>query len=154
MPTVTSIIDTLTTPPFASLQQVLDTGGPYSGDNVLTTFTTTGAFLLPAGTYPVNGTYGMIVAFHTVPPGAGRVIGFNGIVSGQDISADIWIDQVAQVNSIRALPITGAQLITESVIVHQGNQLILWSPYLGTGQTIGLHVFPNWKVDLYYLCVL
>jgi len=154
VPTTTSIIDTVTTPPLAALQQVLDTGGPYAGGNhTLSTFTTNGAFLLPAGTYGVSGTYGVLVITSTFPASAGFEIGWND--AGFPVaSGDQYEDRIAQVCMIHTLPISGAQVITQIFDVHTPAQLLLWPVYLGSAAVIGLHVFPNFAVELYYMCVL
>lgn len=153
MPVDTSIIDTVTTPPLASLQQVLDLGGPYSGDHTFSTFMTNGAFLLPAGTYAVGGTYGVIVQTSTFPAAAGRELGWND-ASFPTISGDQYFDRIAQVCLLHQLPITGAYVISETFDVHLPSQLFLWPAYLGGGTRIGLHVFPNFAVELFYMCVL
>lgn len=155
MPTVTDIIDSVATPPLVALQQVLDSLGPYSGgDHVLDNFHTNGAFLLPAGTYAVAGTYGVVVRATTIPAAAGRTVGFNGIVGGQDISCDTWHDRIAQVCLLKSFPITGAIYPIQFEDVYQATQLILWAGLTAAPNHIGLHVFPNWEVDLYYMCVL
>lgn len=155
MGTPTSIIDLLSTPPLVSLQQVLDKSGPYAGgDHVLDNFTTDGAFLLPPGTYAVGGTYGLVVRATVFPAAAGRQIGFNGIVGGQDISMDLWFDNIAQVCALKSFPISGAIYPIDVFDVHYATQLILWEDLVRAPNHIGLHVFPNWSVDLYYMCVL
>lgn len=155
MPAITDIIDTVSTPPLAALQQVLDTGGPYSGgDHVLSTFHTNGAFVLPSGTYQVNGTYGVLVVASTIPIAAGHVVGFNGIIGGQDKDEDTYLDRIAQIVVYHSLPITGLYVATQRYDVHHTFDLNLWQPYLLTGSVIGLHVQPGFAVDLYYLCVL
>lgn len=154
MPTVTDIIDTVASPPLASLQQVLDTSGPYAaGDHTLTNFVTNGAFLLPAGTYQVNGTYGVIVQASTFPSQAGRTLGWND-AAFPTISGDNYHDRIAQVCLLHTLPITGATIITDTFDAHFTSQLFLWQPLIGAGTRIGLHVFPNWAVELFYMCVL
>jgi hypothetical protein len=154
MPTSTSIIDTVSTPPLASLQQVLDTNGPFSaGDHTISTFVTNGAFLLPAGTYDIGGTYGVIVQASTFPASAGRVLGWND-VTFPTISGDEYFDRIAQVCLLHQLPITGAYVITETFDIHLPSQLLLWPVYLGSAAKVGLHVFPNFAVELFWMCVL
>jgi hypothetical protein len=154
MPTTTSIIETVTTPPLASLQQVLDTAGPYAGgDHTLSDFTTNGAFLLPAGTYGVGGTYGLIVQASTFPAAAGRTLGWND-ATFPTISGDNYHDRIAQVCLLHQLPITAAYVISETFDVFLPSQMMLWPVYIGAGTKIGLHVFPNWAVELFYMCVL
>lgn len=155
MPSPTDIIDQLATPPLVALQQVLDTGGPYSGgDHVLDNFTTSGAFLLPAGTYSVNGVYGVVVRTTTIPSHAGVGKGFNGIVGGQDQDMDNYLDRIAQVCLFKSFPVTGAIYAIQTFDVHYATQLFLWPGLIGGPNHIGLHVFPNFAVDLYYMCVL
>jgi hypothetical protein len=154
MPSITDIIDTVASPPLASLQQVLDTTGPYAaGDHTITNWTTNGAFLLPSGTYQVNGTYGVIVQASTFPAQAGRILGWND-AGFPTISGDEYLDRIAQVCLLHQLPVTGAYVITNTWDVHLASELILWQPLLGSGQKIGLHVFPNFAVDLFWMCVL
>jgi hypothetical protein len=156
VPSITSIIDTVATPPLASLQQVLDTGGPYGpGSYKLTTFTTNGAFLLPAGTYGISGTYGVIAQVNgIIPPNAGFDVGWvdpGGIIFA---SGEVWEPLIGQVNLIHFLPITGAGIITESHDLHRLQETFLWPALLGSAANVGLYVAPNWHVDLYYMCVL
>lgn len=151
--TQTGIIDTITTPPLASLQQVLDTNGPFTGDHTFTQFHTDGAFLLPAGNYDVSGTYGVIVQASTFSPAGGRILGWND-ASFPTISGDEYIDRIAQVVLLHQLPITGAFVITQTFDVHLASQTMLWPVYLGSGSKVGLHVFPNYAVEMFYLCVL
>lgn len=154
MPTVGSIIDTVTTPPLASLQQVLDTGGPYgAGSHLRASFHTSGAFLLPAGTYDVGGTYGVLVQVQgAVPVHAGQTEGFNdGSVVG---SGDRYNRRIAQVCLLHQLPISGAWVITEMHDQFTIQALYLWNVNLGSPAKLGLHVTPGWSVDLYYMAVL
>lgn len=155
MPTVTGIIDGLATPPLVSLQQVLDTNGPFSGgDHVLDNFHTDGAFLLPAGDYAVLTTFGVLVRTTTIPARSGFTIGFNAVVGGQDVSADTFEDRIAQVCLLKSFPITSAILPVETVDVHMATQLILWPGLIAAPNHVGLHVFPGFSVDLYWMCVL
>lgn len=156
MPAITDVIQALTTPPLISLQQVLDTNGPFAaGDHTIDTFHTDGAFLLPAGSYGVSGTYGVIVRATTIPINASRLIGFNGIVAGQDESEDTFLDRLCQVVIYRSFPITGALYAIQRLDCQYATQLTLWSAFNGAAPDhIGLHVFPGWAVDLYWMCVL
>lgn len=154
MPSVTDIIDSITSPPFAALQQVLDTNGPYgAGDHTLTQFNTNGAFLLPAGTYDVGGTYGVIVRVSgAIPPKEGFKIGWSDPLS-------IYVENqytfpICQVVQQHQLPITSAYVTTTLEWVYRLEQWIPWNVLLGSGARVGLHVEPNWSVDLFYLCVL
>jgi hypothetical protein len=154
MPSITDIIDTVASPPLASLQQVLDTNGPFAaGDHTITQFHTDGAFLLPAGNYDVTGTYGVLVEVSTFPAHAGRIDGWND-AAFPTISGDTYLDRIAQVCVLHNLPLTGATIITMTYDVHLPVQLFLWTPLLGAGTKIGLHVFPNFAVELFWMCVL
>jgi len=154
MPTTVDIIDAISAPPLAALQQVLDTAGPYGpGDHTLTQFTTNGAFLLPAGTYSISGTYGVLVTVNgSIPAHAGFTIGWNDVTIFP--SGDIYEDRIAQVVLMHTLPITGAKIITQLEDINLISQSVFYPLLVGTPATLGLHVSPNWHVDLYYLCVL
>ncbi len=154
MPSTVSIIDAITSPPFVTLQQVLDTNGPYGpGDHTLTDFVTNGAFLLPAGTYTISDTYGVIVQVNgVIPPDAGFKIGWNDV--SILASGDTYEDPIAQVVLLHTLPITGAKVIYAIETIRLISQTIYTPLLVGTALTLGLHVEPNWHVDLYYLCVL
>lgn len=156
MPSITDVIDAIATPPLASLQQVLDTNGPFGpGSHTLTQFHTDGAFLLPAGTYNISDTYGCIVQVNGVfPPAAGFQKGYVdpfGVIFG---TGELYHDLIAQFNLLHTLPLTGAKLITERHDIHFNEELILWPGLIGSASTVGLYVGPNWHVDLYYMCVL
>lgn len=154
MSSTVGVIDTVTTPPFAALQQVLDTLGPYSGgDHTISQFHTNGAFLLPAGNYDVSGTYGVIVQASTFPARAGRTLGWND-AAFPTISGDTYQDRIAQVCLLHNLPITGATVITETFDATLPQQLFMWPVYIGSGTKIGLHVFPGFAVELFFMCVL
>lgn len=154
MPAQVSIIDALSSPPFASLQQVLDTGGPYGpGSHTLTTFTTSGAFILPAGTYGISGTYGVIVEVNgTIPASAGFRLGWDDVTIFAN--GNEYEDRIAQVVLLHTLPITGAKIIYSMSDIVLLQQTVYTPLLVGTPLTLGLYVSPNWHVDLYYLCVL
>lgn len=156
MPTVTDIIDTVASPPLASLQQVLDTNGPFTaGHYKFSTFATTGGFLLPAGSYSISGTYGAIVQVHgTIPPRAGYKKGWVDPAGVVFASGEVYQDLIAQLNLLHFLPITGAGIITETHDIHKLQETFLWPALLGSAANIGLYVAPNWTVDVFYLCVL
>jgi|SRR5215467_5254187 len=154
MPVSVDVIDTVATPPFASLQQVLDTNGPFgSGDHTISQFHTNGAFLLPTGNYDVGGTYGVIVQASTFPSSAGRIFGWND-GAFPTISGDEYLDRIAQVCLLHILPITGAYVISATFDVHLPSQLLTWPLLLGSTAKIGLHVFPGFAVEMFYMCVL
>jgi hypothetical protein len=154
MPTTTGIIDTLAFPPLGVLNPVLDDSGPYTaGDHSLTTFTTGGAFLLPAGTYQVHGTYGVIV----VPNGAipvtwGHSTGWDsGGALGNE--GDIYENRFCQLVPEHQL-FSGFFLPLDRFDVFTVPAYLLWPFRLVGGDLLGVHVSPGVAVDLYYLCVL
>lgn len=154
MPTVTDIIDSIASPPFASLQQVLDTNGPYgAGNHTLTQFHTNGAFLLPSGTYDVGGTYGVIARVNgSIPIREGFKIGWSDPASIYDESK--WINPICQIVQQHLLPITGAYVTTTLEWMFTLQLWVPWQVLLGSGARVGLHVEPNWSIDLFYMCVL
>jgi hypothetical protein len=154
VPATVDVIDSITNVPLASLQQVLDTGGPYGpGSHTLTDFTTAGAFLLPAGTYPVSGTYGVIVQVNgAIPPESGYMFGWNDAALLP--SGDTYFDRFAQLALLHFLPITGAAVVTQLEDVRTISQLFLWPILLLSPAKIGLWVAPNMHIDLFYMCVL
>jgi len=156
MPADTSIIDTLATPPLASLQQVRDTNGPFAhGQYRFTQFHTDGAFLLPAGDYSISGTYGCIVQVSgTIPARAGFQQGWVDPLGVIFASGERFHDLIAQVCLIHFLPITGAGIITEAHDINHLQETFLWPVTVLSPAHLGLYVGPNWSVDVFYLCVL
>jgi len=154
MPSAVDIIDTVTSPPFSTLQHVRDTGGPYgAGNHTLSSFTTDGAFLLPAGTYDVGGTYGVIVRVDgTIPVKEGFKIGWSDPLSVYDES--VWQHPICQVIQQHFLPLTSTYVTTTLEWCNRLETYIQWQVLLGSGARVGLHVEPNWSVDLFYMCVL
>lgn len=154
MPDVASIIDTLATPPLGALNPVLDTSGPYAfGDHTLTTFTTTGSMLLPAGTYQVHGTYGVIVVPNgAIPTAWGYRTGYDsgGALGGE---GHTYYNRFCQVVPQHQLA-SGLYLPLDLLDVHSIPWYTLWPFRLVGGDRLGLHVEPAIAVDLYYLCVL
>jgi len=154
MPALTSIIDAVATPPLAAMQQVLDTNGPYTaGTHTLTQFVTNGAFLLPAGTYNVSGTYGVIVSqVGAIPAGLGYRIGWTDPTGNYNESN--YQQRMAQMVVQHQLPITGAWVTTDSVDCYTVSRLILWQGLVNAPGRVGIYVAPFLSFDLYYLCVL
>ncbi len=154
MPDITSIIDTVVTPPLGLLHPVLDTSGPYGfGDYTLTEFTTDGSFTLPAGTHNVWGTYGVIV----IPNGAipvtwGQQIGWDsgGAIGSEGNRYDNRICQLVTQHQL----FSGFWASLNYIDVHYVPQMTLWPFRLILSDRLGLHVEPDIAVDLYYLCVL
>jgi len=155
MPTSTGIIDLLSTPPFASLQQVLDTNGPYGpGDYTLSSFTTTGGFLLPAGTYDLGaGVYGVLVQVTSVPSTTGLNFGWND-ATFPTASGDEYLDRMVQVCLLHQLPITGAYVITDVRDIHLVQELLLWPFLLGSTAKLGVHVNPGFECDLFFMVIV
>jgi hypothetical protein len=154
MPVPTSVIDSIAFPPLGSLNPVLDTNGPYgAGDHTLTTFTTSGAFLLPAGTYQVHGTYGVIVVLNgALPPSWGYDIGYDsgGALGGEGFRYHNRFCQLVPMHQV----LSGFYLPLEYFDVHHIPDSILWPFRLIGGDTLGVHVSPGVAVDLFFLCVL
>lgn len=150
----TGVIDLLAFPPVGSLNPVLDTDGPYAaGDWQLTQFSTTGAFILPAGSYQIHGTYGVIVQpVGAIPPTWGYSLGFD---SGGAIGAEGWryYNRFAQL-VVQHQVLGGYYATVDSVEIHTLSQLIIWPFRLIGGDQLGLNVSPGITVDLYYLCLL
>ncbi len=154
MPATSGVIDALATPPIASLQQVLDTNGPYgAGSHTIANFHTGGAFILPAGTYPISGTYGVLTVINgAIPPGLGLEIGWQD--SGITDDGDIYYDRTLQLAIEHQLPITGAYVITNLYSSYRMTELFLWQGIVDAPSRIGLYVAPNLSFDLYFMCVL
>lgn len=156
MPVVTDIIDTVTSPPLATLQQVRDTNGPYApGHYKFDHFHTDGAFLLPAGDYSISGTYGAIVQVAgAIPPDVGILNGWVDPAGVIFASGERYLSLIGQLVLLHFLPITGAGIITESHDIQHLQETFLWPALLGSAANIGLYVAPNWHLDVFYLCVL
>jgi len=156
MPTVTDIIDSITTPPLAALQQVRDTNGPFGpGNYKFDHFHTDGAFILPAGNYSLSTTYGVICQVSgSIPARAGFKKGWVDPLGVIFASGEIYQDLIAQVVLLHFLPVTGAGMITEQHDIHQLQESFLWPALLGSAANVGLYVAPNWNVEMFYLCGL
>lgn len=149
----TGVIDLIAFPPLGTLNPVLDTGGPYGfGDYNLTTFTTGGAFALPAGTYQVHGTYGVMVVAASTPVTWGFSIGYDsGSALGNE--GNIYENRFCQLAPQHQL-FSGFYATLDLIDVHTVPLMALWPFRLIGGDRLGLHVEPSVSVDLYYLCVL
>lgn len=154
MPATQGIIDTIAFPPIGLLNPVLDTGGPYSaGSWTFDTFTTGGAMLLPAGTYQVHGTYGVIAQVNgAIPTPWGFSIGLDsgGALGFEGYRYDNRFCQLVPMHQL----LSGVLYPMEIVDVHYSYQMVLWPFRLIGGDRLGLHVSPDISIDLYYLCVL
>jgi hypothetical protein len=152
MPTPGGVIDQFLHPPLGLLNPVLDENGPYGpGTSTRSNFTTSGAFLLPAGTYAISGTYGVIAVVNgAIPPTAGFANGWDDV--GYPLLTGIrWDDRFAQVNVIHTL-LSGIAVITQQFDLHTLVNLATWDVALPA--VIGIWVNPYMAIDLYYLCVL
>ena len=153
MPPVPSgVIDQFLHPPLGLLNPVLDDAGPYGpGTSTRNTFHTSGAFLLPAGTYNVSGTYGLVVVLNgAIPTTAGWEHGWDG-AGGAIYSGNRYYDRFGQIVVIHTL-LSGAGVITQEVSIDHLQQLILWETALPS--EIGIWVNPSVALDLFYLCIL
>jgi len=147
-------VDALTFPPLGLLNPVLDANGPYaSGSHTLTSFTTNGAFLLPAGTYQIHGTYGVLVQPNgAIPVTWGIDYGYD---SGGPIGAEgnRYFNRFAQLVAMHQF-FSGAFATTEIFEAHRLAETFFWPFRLIGGDQLGLHVTPGVSVDLYFLCIL
>jgi hypothetical protein len=154
MPALTSVVDELTQPPFASLNAVLDLNGPFgTGDYNIDSFYTDGSFLLPAGSHDIGGTYGVIVQVGLVPPQVGFRIGWNDVL-GTAGSGDEWERRICQLVLQHYLPLGGFWIPTLVQDLNLVSTYVAWPVLVLSGSRLGLHVDPGWSVDLYFMCVL
>lgn len=152
MPTPGGVIDQFLHPPLGLLNPVLDEAGPYGpGSSTRSTFVTSGAFLLPAGTYQVSGTYGVIaVPNGAIPTVFGIDLGWND--AGYPLaSGDHYRERFGQINVIHQL-LSGVTVITQQFDLDTLENFALWDVALPAA--IGIWVNPSMNMDLYYLCVL
>lgn len=154
MPTVTGVIDALAFPPLGALLPVLDTNGPYAaGDHSLTTFATAGAGALPAGTYQVHGTYGVIVVPNgAIPATWGHTVGFDG-GGALGNEGDVYENRFCQLVPEHQV-LSGFYLPLELHDVFTVPDYLLWPFRLVGGDLLGVHVSPGVSVDLFFLCLL
>ena len=152
MPTPGSVIDQFLHPPLGLLNPVLDENGPYGpGSSTRSNFTTSGSFLLPAGTYDVSGTYGVIAVVNgAIPAVAGFAAGWDDV--GYPLTSAIrYDDRFCQINVIHTL-LSGVAVITQQFELFHLSDFITWDVALPA--VIGIWVNPFMAIDLYYLCVL
>jgi hypothetical protein len=151
----TGVANILVTPPLSTLAPILDENGPYgTGDHTITDFLTTVAHgLLPAGTWPIGGTYGVIVEVNgAIPATWGYDLGYD---SGGAVGTEGWRyhNRFAQVVVMHQ--ILGGAFIT--IQQHDVHSIQDWLPTvfipLG-GDRMGLHVSPGVAVDLFFMCLL
>jgi len=151
----TGVANILVSPPIALLRPVLDENGPYSfGSHTITDFlTTTSHGLLPAGTWPIGGTYGVVVQPNgSIPATWGFDIGYDsGGAIGNE--GDIYENRFAQV-VIMHQAIGGGFITIEQVDIHQVQQFVP-TPFVPVGgDRLGLFVSPGVAVDLFFMCLL
>jgi len=152
MPTPAGVIDQFLHPPLGLLNPVLDEAGPYGpGTSTRNTFTTSGAFLLPAGTYNVSGTYGVIATVNgPIPVTAGFDDGWDD-AGYSVITGTRYYDRFAQINVIHQL-LSGAPVITQQFDLDTITKFVLFDVALPAA--IGIWCNPFMSIDLFYLCIL
>ena len=154
MPVPTGVAQFLVTPPLSTLRPVLDENGPYApGDHTITDFLTSGVGLLPAGTWGIGGTYGVLVQLSGAIP---STWGFSkGYDSGGPvgIEGNYYYNRFAQVVIMHQV-IGGAYVTIQIEDIHYIQQYVptIFIP-LG-GDRMGLHVTPDVSVDLFFMCLL
>jgi len=151
----TGVADVLIRPTISVQNAILDENGPYTaGSHTITDFLTTTAHgLLPAGTWPIGGTYGVVVSVNgAIPITWGYSQGYD---SGGPVGFEGWryYNRFAQVVSMHQ-DLGGAFITIQVEDVHYIQQWIplIWIP-LG-GDRLGLHVSPDIAIDLYFMCLL
>lgn len=153
-PLVSAIAQLLVHPPLGAMVPALDSGGPYfEGDYTKDHWSTAGGTLVPAGTYAVNATFGVIVNLRTAPP---PTWGFNLGWSSHpvlDYSGYTFHNRIAQVILQRQL-LTGLLVNVAEMNVHQYMQMAVWDLDVVGTLRFGLHVEPGLQVDLYWLVLL
>lgn len=151
----TGIAQTIAQPPISATRPILDEAGPYgTGDHNLTTFLTTTAHgLLPAGTWPIGGTYGVIVVPNgAIPTSWGVRIGYDsGGALGQE--GYQYDNRFAQLVLLHAA--IGGFLVP---VIYRDclhlQEYVAWDLVILAGDQLGVHVSPGVAVDLYYMCLL
>ena len=155
MPQTTGVSSLIVSPPISLLRPVLDENGPFSaGDHNITSFLTTVAHgLLPPGTWPIGGTYGVLVQPNgAIPLTWGYEIGYD---SGGAIGNEgfVYENRFAQVVVLHQA-IGGGFISVQIADCHLLQNYIPLSFIPVGGDQIGLHVTPGVAVDLYFLCLL
>lgn len=151
----TGVANVLVTPPISLLTPVLDENGPYTfGSHTITDFLTTTAHgLLPAGTWPIGGTYGVVVQVNgAIPVTLGYSLGYD---SGGAVGFEgyRYFERFAQV-VVMHQSLSGAFItIQDQDVTHVQEWIPTVFIPLG-GDRIGLFVEPAVAVDLYFMCLL
>ena len=155
MPVSTSVGSVIIGPPIALLRPVLDENGPFTaGSHTITDFLTTVAHgVLPAGTWPIGGTYGVLVQPNGVIPTAwGSTVGYDsgGAIGDEGV---VFENRFAQVVVMHQA--IGGAFVT---VLQQDCRLLqtyIPTPFVPLGgDRIGLHVSAGVAVDLFFMCLL
>jgi hypothetical protein len=148
MPTTAGIIDFALHPPLGLLTNKRDVTGPYSGDNLLTTWNDSGTIRNVSDTFGV-----LVIVDGAIPPKLGLTLGCS--MGGSSIfEGDEYQQRLAQVVVQHQLfPVVfGGWVTTQIVDTHSLATLILWQEAL-PGR-IGLRTLPGISMDLQYLRAL
>ena len=151
----TGVGSVIISPPLALLRPILDEHGPFTtGDYTITDFlTTTSHGLLPAGTWPIGGTYGVVLQVNgAIPITWGYDIGYD---SGGALGAEGWVyhERFCQLVVMHEA-IGGAFLTVGITELHEIQRYVPLSWIPVGGDRLGLHVEPGVAVDLFFMCLL
>lgn len=137
------IIDTIATVPLGLLQPMLDTNGPFTGNNIRDTWGHGGV------TYNIADSFGCILQVSgAIAPHLGRTF---GVDDGGAIVLDQFEDRIVQAAAIHQL-FGGSYVASQVVDCFYLPTLIRWAETL-PGR-LGLYVSPTWAVDVYFLRAL
>jgi len=144
----------LVNPPIGLMDPIRDEHGAFAaGDHTITDFLTTSAHgVLPAGTWPIGGTFGVIVAPTVFPVTWGYDIGYD---SGSPVGFEGWTyeNRFAQL-VVMHQAISGAFIPVQVVDCFRVQTYIPTAFVPVSGDRIGLHVSPGISVELYFMCLL
>jgi hypothetical protein len=96
----------------------------------------------------------LIVVNGVIPAGIGRFPGWVGPGGTVTEDATHYATRICQLVVQHQLPITGAQITTDERNMFELSMLTLWQGIIDAPNRIGIHVAPNFHVDLYFMCVL
>jgi hypothetical protein len=144
MPITSGIIDTALHPPLGLLTNLLDGNGPFSGDNLLTTW------LDGATVRNVSDTFGCLVIVNgAIPPKLGLDFGC-AMGGATPFTGDEYEERLAQVVVQHQLTLgLGGWVTTQVVDTNFLATLILWQEAL-PGR-IGIRTLPGIAMDLQFL---